>query len=258
MRKSTLDLPSLRKNFNQNGYLKVEQLYSLSEMADINDALDKFLLHGVEKMPPEQVYYETPNERSSIKQLQKLFEYDDFFRSLIFDGPTRMLAEFVLNEPVRPVNMQFFNKPPGIGKATPPHQDGFFFHLTPPKAVTGWLALEPVDDENGCINYVRGSHKADDFREHAPTGVLGFSQGIKDFGSSADLGNTVAETGGAGAFLLHHARTIHWAGANMSATRSRRALGFIYYGESAQEDVQAKAAYQASLDARLRREGKIS
>ena len=162
MRKSTLDLPSLRKNFNQNGYLKVEQLYSLSEMADINDALDKFLLHGVEKMPPEQVYYETPNERSSIKQLQKLFEYDDFFRSLIFDGPTRMLAEFVLNEPVRPVNMQFFNKPPGIGKATPPHQDGFFFHLTPPKAVTGWLALEPVDDENGCINYVRGSHKADD------------------------------------------------------------------------------------------------
>lgn len=246
-----------RDAFRRDGYLKVEPLFSADEMTRVNAVLDDFLHDGVAKMPPEQVYYENPDDRSTVKQLQTLFEYDGFFRDLMFDGPPRTLAELALGEPVRPVNMQFFNKPPGIGQATPAHQDGYFFHLTPPQAVTGWLALEPVDEENGCIHYVRGSHRDDAFRKHAPTGVLGFSQGITDFGTDADRANTVAEPGDAGTFLLHHAKTIHWAGANTSPTRSRRALGFIYYGESAREDTEAKAAYQAALDARLKKEGKI-
>ena len=248
---------ALRDAFERDGYLKVESLFSADEMAGITATLDEFLRHGVGKMPPEQVYYEDPDDPQSIKQLQKLFDYDEVFRDLMFDGPPRALAELALGEPVCPVNMQYFNKPPGIGQATPPHQDGYFFHLMPPRAVTGWLALEPVDAENGCIHYVRGSHLVDGFRNHAPTGVLGFSQGITDFGSGVDIAGTVAEPGEAGTFLLHHAKTIHWAGANTSPTRSRRAVGFIYYGESAEEDTDTKAAYQAALDARLRDEGRI-
>ena len=258
MDQTLLDHTALKQDFERDGYLKIDPLFSEGEMAAIADALEKFLWDGIKKMPSERIYYEKPGDPGSIKQLQKLFEYDDVFHDLMFDGPPAKLAELALGEPVRPVNMQFFNKPPGIGQATPPHQDGYFFHLTPPKAVTGWLALEPVDAENGCIHYVRGSQKAEGFRNHAPTGVLGFSQGITDFGTQADRAETVAEPGGAGAFLLHHAKTIHWAGANTSPTRSRRALGFIYYGESAREDVEAKTAYQAALDARLRAEGKIN
>lgn len=258
MDQTRFDHTRLASDFERDGYLKVDPLFSADEIAAINDTLEHFLRNGVKRMPAEQVYYETPGDPKSIKQLQKLFEYDDAFRALMLDGPPRQLAELALGEPVRPVNMQFFNKPPGIGQATPPHQDGYFFHLTPPRAVTGWLALEPVDAENGCIHYVRGSHKSEGFRNHAPTGVLGFSQGITDFGGDDDRADAVAEPGGAGTFLLHHAKTIHWAGANTSPTRSRRALGFIYYAESAREDSAAKAAYQAALDARLKAEGKIS
>lgn len=257
MEQTNFDRAALRAAFNRDGYLKVAPLFTEVAMRQINDAVDAFLRDGVQKMPCEQVYYEDPDDQRTVKQLQKLFAYDAFFRDLMFDGPPRSLAELVLGEPARPVNMQFFNKPPGIGQATPAHQDGYFFHLTPPAAVTGWLALEPVDAENGCIHYVRGSHRRDGFRNHAPTGVLGFSLGISDFGTDDDQAKSVAEPGGAGMFLLHDAKTIHWAGANNSPTRSRRALGFIYYGESAREDTQAKAAYQAALDARLKSEGKI-
>ncbi len=257
MQQPRFDCAALRADFDRDGYLRVAPLFTAEAMAQIDTALGAFLRAGVQKMPPEQVYFEDPNDPGTLKQLQRLFDYDDFFRDLMFDGAPRALAEIVLGEPVRPVNMQFFNKPLGIGQATPPHQDGYFFHLTPPAAVTGWLALEPVDAENGCIHYVRGSHRKEGFRDHAPTGVLGFSQGITDFGTEADRAGTVAESGGTGMFLMHDARTIHWAGANTSPTRSRRALGFIYYGESAREDTGAKAAYQAALDARLKAEGKI-
>ena len=45
------------------------------------------------------------------------------------------------------MNLQYFNKSPGANKPTPPHQDGYYFMITPCEAVTMWLALDEVDDE---------------------------------------------------------------------------------------------------------------
>lgn len=247
----------LREAFDRDGFVAVDPLFDGESMAAINDEVDRILRDVVPTMPAKRVYLEDKGDRTSVKQLQKLFEYSDLFHGMMFDGPIRRIAETVLDDEVVPMNMQFFNKPPGIGQATPPHQDGYYFHLTPARAVTGWLALEPVDDENGCIHYVRGSHRAEGFRPHGFSGVLGFSQGMTDFGTEADKANTVACPGRPGTFLMHHARTIHWAGANRSLTRSRRALGFIYYGARAKLDVAAKEAYQRRLDERLKAEGKI-
>ncbi len=247
----------LKPAFDRDGFVAIDPLFDGRRMEEINAEVDRVLKDVVPRMPVEQVYYENKNDRSTIKQLQKLFEYSDVFRQLMFEGPIRQIAEAVLDDDVVPMNMQFFNKPPGIGQPTPPHQDGYYFHLAPPEAVTGWLALEPVDHENGCIHYVRGSNKPEGFRPHGFTGVLGFSQGMTDFGTDADKAGTIACPGGAGTFLVHHAKTIHWAGANTSPTRSRRALGFIYYGARAKLDVAAKEAYQQRLNERLKADGKI-
>ena len=129
--------------------------------------------------------------------------------------------------------------------------------IAPPQAVTGWLALEPVDDENGCLNYVRGSHRGEGWRPHGRSQILGFSQGITDFGTPDDVANTVTMPGNAGMLLMHHCKTVHWASPNRSPTRSRRALGFVFFGESARPDEVAKRAYQAKLDADLKAADKI-
>lgn len=249
--------PGTKASFDRDGYVAFHPLLGADEMARTAANLDRFLTEVVPRMPQDQVYREDPADPASVKQLQKMFEHDDWARDLIEAGPIREVAETVLGEAVRPVNMQYFNKPPGIGKPTPPHQDGYFFHLSPCRAVTGWLALEAVDEENGCIHYVRGSHKAEGFRPHAPSGVLGFSQAMTDFGTSADRAGTVAMPGGPGTFLMHNAMTVHWAGANRSPTRSRRALGFIYYAESAAFDEAAHAAYQEQLKRQLAQAGQI-
>ena len=247
-----LDTSILASDFDRDGYVAIKPLFSEGEIATINREIERFIRSVVPTMPAEQVYYEEPENKSSLKQLQKMFEYDSYFEELMLNGLARKIAEAVLGEECVPINMQYFNKPAGIGKPTPPHQDGYCFHLSPCKAVTGWLALEEVDEENGCVHYVRGSHKAEGFRNHGQTGVLGFSQGMTDFGTMADQQGTVAFPGKAGTFLMHDARTIHWAGANTSPTRSRRALGFIYYAKSAKRDHAAAEAYQAKLDEHLR------
>ncbi|EAR52733.1 putative dioxygenase [Oceanicola granulosus HTCC2516] len=253
----TPDLDTLASDFRRDGYLAVRPLFDAARIAEINQELERYIAEVMPMMPPEEVYFEDRADRGTLKQMQKLGEYDAYFRDLFETGPVRDLATAALGEEAVPKNLQYFNKPAGIGQPTPPHQDGYYFHLTPCRAVTGWLALEPVDEENGCIHYVRGSHRAEGFRPHGRSNVLGFSQGITDFGTPGDTAGTVAFAGGAGTFLLHDARTVHWAGPNRSPTRSRRALGFVYFGASARVDEAAKAAYQARLNAELKAGDKI-
>ncbi|WP_306118973.1 MULTISPECIES: phytanoyl-CoA dioxygenase family protein [unclassified Roseitalea] len=257
MAQAPIDLARFSADFARDGYVAITPLFDADTMAAINRELDRFIAEVVPSMPREEVYYEARGEAGTLKQLQKLNVYDDYFRAMCESDVICDLAEAALGEEAVVQNLQYFNKPAGIGQPTPPHQDGYYFHLSPCKAVTGWLALEPVDHENGCIHYVRGSHKADDFRPHGRSDVLGFSQGITDFGTDDDKANTVACPGDAGTFLLHDARIVHWAGANTSPTRSRRALGFVYFGRSARVDEAAKTAYKTRLEADLKAAEKI-
>jgi ectoine hydroxylase-related dioxygenase (phytanoyl-CoA dioxygenase family) len=184
-------------------------------------------------------------------QMQKLEEYDDFFHELFFNSKIKDLAANALGEDVVPRAMEYFNKPPGKSNPTPPHQDGYYFNLDNDKAVTGWLALEDVDDENGCIHYVKGSHKHE-YRPHGRSEILGFSQGVTDFGTEEDKKNTVKFEGTAGMFLMHDAKIIHFASSNKSSVRSRRAFGFVYHGVSAKHDVEKGKAYQKKLHDELK------
>ena len=156
------------------------------------------------------------------------------------------MAKVVIRENTGQGFVEYFNKPAGIGKPTPPHQDCYYFMLTPPHALTFWIPLEGVDEENGCLRYVRGSHKKG-MRPHGKTSTLGFSQGITDFGTEEDISNEVALPAEMRDVLVHHGMTIHRADGNASVTRSRRVLGIVYFAASTNEDLEAKKAYQDTL-----------
>ncbi|MCS7467915.1 phytanoyl-CoA dioxygenase family protein [Stieleria sp. ICT_E10.1] len=84
-------------------------------------------------------------------------------------------------------------------------------------------------------------------RDQARTKTLGFSQGIVDYPTDQDREAEIAFPAKPGDLLVHDALTIHRADGNQSPTRSRRALGFIYYSNRARENVEAHAAYQRRL-----------
>ena len=119
-----------------------------------------------------------------------------------------------------------------------------------------WLALDDVNETNGCVMYLPGSHRLG-LREHQKTETLGFSQGIPLYPSTAEQAMEVAILAKPGDLLVHHALTIHRAGHNHSKDQNRRALGFIYYGEQAVEDQNQAEAYQSGLVDQLRAEGRI-
>ena len=174
--------PLLLSQFEKDGFVCCRRFTSV---ASISEGIERVIRDVVPGMPSEHVFYEDRAQPDSLKQLQLLQQHDAFFEALAKAGPFRELAETLLRDSVVCKNIQYFNKPPQTGQATPPHQDGYYFKLAPPHALTMWLALDEVDIENGCVRYLPGSHKQG-MRSHAATGTLGFSQGIVDFPTDED------------------------------------------------------------------------
>lgn len=236
------DIDAVKKTYERDGFVVLRGFLDENEVGRINQSLQLVVREKLRTMADNHVVYEDKNDPGSLKLLQDLHRYDSFFSDLLFKSKFERIAEELLGDTAIGKTVEYFDKPPRIGKPTPVHQDGYYFMLQPPEAVTMWLALENVDEENGCVRYVRGSHHKP-MRPHGRTKTAGFSQGIVDYGTAEDVEKEVAVPARAGDLLIHHAMTIHRADGNRSTTRSRRALGFIYFSASAKEDKAAKEAY---------------
>ena len=85
----------------------------------LQSELNRALLDVVPQMPSEKVFYEHKTDWTTLKQLQRLHQYDPFFEELISKGPLRDLAAQLLNQSAIPQNLQYFNNHPG--RACPHH-----------------------------------------------------------------------------------------------------------------------------------------
>lgn len=243
------------KSYQSNGYVHIPDFLGLKGFSEVMIQVDDFITNQIHSLPQEAVFFEDKNDPGSLKQIQKLFQWNEYFHKLMFDSPFKQVSEFLLMEKSVEMNLQYFNKPPMSNKPTPPHQDGFYFMIDPCDALTMWFALDEVDEHNGCLRYINKSH-LQPMRPHSKTKILGFSQGISDY-SETDQFNETLVRAKPGDLIIHHAKTIHRADGNSHATRHRRALGFIYYSKQAKQNKAKHAAYQQTLQQELKDSGKI-
>ena len=247
-------MSSLKPDFDDTGYVIVTSFLDAEEVKELQLEINRFIEENVRYLPEEVVYYEDKDNLSTLKQIQKIYEYDDYFMQLASKDKVVGLAKDLLGGAVTLQNMQYFNKIPHMGRATPAHQDGYYFMITPQNAVTMWLSLGQVDASNGAVCYIPGSHKKG-IRPHGRTGSLGFSQGITDWSKEDDLACVQMEAN-AGDMLVHHSLMIHRANNNKSE-RDRKSIGFIFYRDDVEIDQKARVAYQEKLDRSLKEQGKI-
>lgn len=82
------------------------------------------------------------------------------FHDLLWNPAFVMPAAQLLGGPVRFWHDQLFCKPPRHGGAVAWHQDYSYWTRTVPMAhLTCWIALDDATRENGCLQYVPGSHR---------------------------------------------------------------------------------------------------
>ncbi len=247
-------MTKLKQNFDRDGYVAIKGFLGKQQSDELISETQRFVKEVVPTIPVEEVYYEDKADKSTLKQVQKVYDFDNYYLKLATSDVVVSLAEELLGGPVELKNMQYFNKVPYIGQATPPHQDGYYFKIMPQQAVTMWLSLGDADENNGAVCYIPGSHKAG-MRAHNTTKTLGFSQGISDW-SAIDDENEIQMKAQAGDILVHHSLTIHRANANQSEN-DRQSVGFIFYRQDVVEDKEAHDSYKAKLNENLVEQGKI-
>lgn len=241
-----MDFRSHQESFARDGFAVVRGFLPADEFVVLQSELDRYIRDVVPALGPTDAFYQDAGRPETLKQLHRMSQ-DPYFNEYRRHPRWVALAETLLGERAEAEEPEWFNKPPGAEHATPPHQDNQYFNLTPPQVLTMWLALDRVDEENGALRYATGSHLRGR-RLHGPSNILGFSQGIVDYGA-ADAEAERLITMAPGDLVVHHGETIHRADPNRSTTRSRRAFAMVFRGASCRVDEAARAAYQANASA---------
>lgn len=236
----------LKPAYDRDGFVVVRNFLGAAELAELARELDRYVRDVVPTLPDTAAFYLDRTRPETLKQLQHMTG-DPYFARYADHPRWHELARSLVGEGVTCLEPEWFNKPPASDSPTPPHQDNYYFNLAPPNVVTVWLALDPVDDANGCLRYVAGSHRGG-VRPHGRSNILGFSQGITDYGDTDRLAEMAIHLR-PGDAVAHHGNTIHRADPNRSPDRHRRAFAMVFRGLSCRRDEEAFARYQAAVEA---------
>ena len=109
-------------------------------------------------------------------------------------------------------------KAAGFGSPVEWHQDWAFYPHTNDDLAAVGIMIDDVDEENGPLLVIPGSHRGPVYDHHAEGRFCG---AIDPTSIDVDFSRSVPCTGKAGSITIHHARAIHASAPNRSL-RSRR------------------------------------
>lgn len=229
--------------YDRDGFVVVREFLRGDDFSELTTNLDRYIREVVPTLPDSDAFFQDRSRPETLKQMQHMGQ-DAFLNQYRQHPRWNALAELLVGEPVEAQEPEWFNKPPGTVHPTPPHQDNYYFCLRPASVATLWVALDAADEANGCLRYVRGSYRKG-IRQHNASSVLGFSQGITDYGPEDELLEEPMCLQ-PGDLIAHHGETIHRADPNHSQ-RHRRAFAMVFYGVSAKRDNEAYERYMSAV-----------
>ena len=95
-----------------------------------------------------------------------ILEYEEKFLKYCFNEKILNYVEQIIGNNFALWNSSFFAKPAINGHATPWHQDGQYWPIRPLATCTVWLAIDDANVENGCLRFIKGSHKEKKLKSH--------------------------------------------------------------------------------------------
>lgn len=143
------------------------------------------------------------------------------FHDLLWNPAFVVPASQLLDGPVRFWHDQLFCKPSRLGGVVAWHQDYSYWTRTEPMAhLTCWIALDDATRENGCLQYVPGSHR---WNLLPRTGLAGTMEAIESVLTAEQRSRftPVAVELKRGHASFHHPLMVHGSSANVS-DRPRR------------------------------------
>ncbi len=145
------------------------------------------------------------------------------FHDLLWHPAFTVPASQLLEGPVRFWHDQLFCKPARHGGVVAWHQDYSYWTRTQPmQHLTCWIGLDDATVENGCVQYIPGSHRWDLLPITGLAGDMDAIRGVLNDQQWEQFQHPVAVELKAGQCVFHHPLIVHGSHANQT-DRPRRA-----------------------------------
>jgi non-heme Fe2+,alpha-ketoglutarate-dependent halogenase len=221
-----------KKFYHENGYLiGLPPIYSREEMNQINAEL------------PELLKLLRPGESS--KDIREWHETSTYLYDIVMNPKILDLVEDILGDNFYVWASSFFIKEPFSTQTVGWHQDAYYWPMTPQNSVTVWLAFDDVDEENGGMKIIPGSHKAGLIKHTRSTETNSILTLELEGGSFAE-DTAVQFKLKMGEVSLHDDRAVHGSPANPSSRR-RAGLTIRYSGTNVKNDLSVNPNFKAYL-----------
>ena len=224
--------------FKEFGYLANVKMLDQEQIEIIKSEIEKL---ADSKHPGHHLFYEY-HSNESVDPSTVLFHALGAWRiepglhDVLWNPRFLVAANQLLgNVPVRFWHDQLFCKPPKKGGVVAWHQDYSYWTRTKPVAhLTCWCGLDDSTEENGCLQYVPGSHRWGLLDKPELAGDL---MGIENYLTPEQRKNfkpVLVETK-AGEAIFHHPLTLHGSSENRS-DKPRRAFVINVFADGVKSD----------------------
>ena len=228
------------QDFQKDGFLLGDRILDDDQVEELREELDRVIAEGPEEPDLSQskatrIANLGGNPDTPVWQIVNMWQASETFRDLTFHPViVEEVAQLLNAEELRVWHDQVQYKPSGVGGITGWHQDSPAWPNIAPKTtqISSWVALDDVDESNGCMSMIQGSHKwgvCGHFLHQIRSQMTSFQDVPKSF-ENQEL-HVVLRPVKKGYVHYHHALTVHGSHQNTS-DRKRRAIANHYMTEN--------------------------
>jgi ectoine hydroxylase-related dioxygenase (phytanoyl-CoA dioxygenase family) len=248
--------PAARPAYEANGYWLAPRLFDAEEVERFRAATARVVAGDYRGTRPPTLSLPPDPSAHDLRKIDNAWWADPDLAALATDRRLAEIAAALLDAPaVRLWQDQLLYKPPGAAETTTIgwHQDWASWDTVASRDafVTAWVAFDDVDDENGAMQMMRGSHhwglvpgSSNFFATDRDAQLAGFADREVE---------PVSMVMHAGQVSFHHPLTFHGSGANTS-DRLRRSLA-VHFVDASVTAVAREGIWQHYNLAFLRERG---
>ncbi len=198
--------------FHDQGYLAGIKLFDEDQIERLKNELSEFFEPGHDGQELWHEYHsnESPDPSRVLFHALGAWRLKPGFHDILWNPAFLVPASQLLEGSVRFWHDQLFCKPAWHGGNVAWHQDYSYWTRTRPMAhLTCWTGLDPATRENGCLQYIPGSHRWDLL---PITGLAGDMNAIEEVLTKeqwATFQDPVAIELEAGCATFHHPLLVH-------------------------------------------------
>ncbi len=213
--------------YRENGFAQVNDVLSREELEELRACLDETMNNrGTNSLQTDASgggYFKVLNQRVNTWR-----DHGGMARFVLGSRFADLGKQLAGLAGVRLFHDHALLKMPGDSKPTPWHQDRPYWPMVdndkPLQGFSIWIALDDVDEHNGCMKFIPKSQKIKNLKAISLT----TPEDIFNQEGAHDKNTAVIVRMKAGSCTFHDGMTFHFAHAN-NTDKPRRALAIIYH-----------------------------